>query len=115
MSDRGTTCTQRLLTETAIDFSGLGLDRQDEMETLSVQFYYTDEFAAVTSDPETNIQGLVDSANTVYSKSKVPLQMEAKCITRLSTVRESGDAVGTLTAFRNSKGKKERKEEPFQL
>ena len=71
---------------------------------LSVQFYYTDEFAGVTSDPEAYIEGLVDSANTVYSKSKVPLQMYARCITRLSGVKETSDAIETLTAFRNSQG-----------
>ena len=72
---------------------------------LSVQFYYTDEFADVTSDPDAYIQGLVDSANTVYEKSQVPLQMYARCITRLSGVRETDDAIETLTAFRNSQGK----------
>ena len=69
-----------------------------------MQFYYTDEFADVTSDPEAYIEGLVDSANTVYSKSKVPLQMYARCITRLSGVKETSDAIETLTAFRNSQG-----------
>ena len=72
---------------------------------LSVQFYYTDEFADVTSDPVAYIQGLVDSANTVYNKSKVPLQMYARCFTRLSSVKESNDAIDTLTKFRNSQGK----------
>ena len=71
---------------------------------LSVQFYYTDEFADVTSDPDAYIQGLVDSANTVYEKSQVALQMYARCITRLSGVRETDDAIETLTAFRNSQG-----------
>lgn len=82
------------------------LDRQEETQTLSVQFYYTDEFADVTSDPVAYIQGLVDSANTVYSKSNVPLQMYARCFTRLSSVKESDNAIDTLTAFRNSKCKK---------
>ena len=72
-----------------------------------MQFYYTDEFADVTSDPEAYIEGLVDSANTVYSKSKVPLQMYARCITRLSGVKETSDAIETLTAFRNSQGEYE--------
>ena len=70
-----------------------------------MQFYYTDEFADVTSDPVAYIQGLVDSANTVYNKSKVPLQMYARCFTRLSSVKESNDAIDTLTKFRNSQGK----------
>ena len=59
----------------------------------------------MTSDPVAYIQGLVDSANTVYNKSKVPLQMYARCFTRLSSVKESNDAIDTLTKFRNSQGK----------
>ena len=82
----------------------VSLDRQDDTQMLSVQFYYTDEFADVTSDPIAYIQGLVDSANTVYNKSKVPLQMYARCFTRLSGVKESDDAINTLTDFRNSQG-----------
>ncbi len=45
-------------------------DRQGNT-VINVQFYYTPEFAAATSDPAGYIAGLVTNANTGYANSGV--------------------------------------------
>jgi hypothetical protein len=46
------------------------LEKQSANTVLSVQFYYTPEFAAITSDITGYMDGLVSNANAGYSNSQ---------------------------------------------
>ena len=71
--------------------------------TLTVSFYYTDDFAAVTSDPEAEINQYVANANAGYANSELPIRLKAFCITELP-FEERSDVVGMVKEFAVSMG-----------
>lgn len=74
--------------------------------TLTVSFYYTDDFAAVTSDPEAEINQYVANANAGYANSDLPIRLEAFCIKEIP-FEERADAVGMVKEFAVSMGSHE--------
>lgn len=56
--------------------------------TDTVSFYYTDDFAAVTTDPEAEINQLVANANAGYMNSKLPIKLEVFCIKEIQFMEQ---------------------------
>ena len=71
--------------------------------TMTVSFYYTDDFAAVTSDPEAEINQYVANANAGYANSELPIRLEAFCIKEIP-FEEREDVVGMVKEFAVSMG-----------
>jgi hypothetical protein len=71
---------------------------------LTVHWYYTNELAAVTDNVQAEIELLTQNANTGYSNSGIPLELQIKCIELLPTFTETSDPNGMLYTFRSVKG-----------
>ena len=55
--------------------------------TISVMFYYTEDFAAVTSDIVTYIDHVLDIANQGYINSGLPIVVKRQCIEQVGLDR----------------------------
>ena len=71
--------------------------------TVTVSFYYTAAFAAVTSDPESEINQYVANANAGYANSDLPVRLEAFCIKEIP-FEERADVVAMVKEFGVSMG-----------
>ncbi len=75
---------------------------------MTVQFYYTPAFRAVTVDIAGYINQLVLSVNTGYANSQIPLTLQVYCMEEAVGFVETNDAGGMLAAFRDWKGNVQR-------
>ena len=69
---------------------------------VTVHWYYTNELAAVTDNVQAEIELSTQEANTGYSNSGIPLELQIKCIELLPTFTETSD--GMLQNFKYAKG-----------
>jgi hypothetical protein len=74
--------------------------------TITAMFYYTTQFADVTTDPRAYIEGMVNSANMAYNNSNINLRLEIFCVEEYKELKESNDAPGMLEAFTKARGEK---------
>ena len=74
--------------------------------TMTVMFYYTKEYAAVTTNPEADINQLVANANAGYVNSGLPIKLEAFCIKQIQ-LTERADVIGMVEEFAVSQGSHE--------
>ena len=77
--------------------------------TISVMFYYTVEFAAVTSDIVTYIDHVLDIANQGYINSGLPILVKRQCIEQVGLDQyycRLTFPVGTLTSPGNHCGRR---------
>ena len=73
--------------------------------TITVMWYYTKEFADITTDPALYMAGLINHANTAYQNSNLNQKLETMCIEQLPDSFVEADDVGQLfTNFFNVKG-----------
>ena len=73
-------------------------DRTTSPVELSVMWYYSPEFAAVTTSPEAYIAALIDSANAGYKNSNLNLRLKTFCIERLpDNFTESENTIKMVT------------------
>ena len=77
------------------------------MATISIIFYYTEAFEAVTPDPEAVIQHLLDCTNGALLLSRIPVFLKLHCILR-TDLREAPNSNDRLREFRESQGATER-------
>jgi hypothetical protein len=84
------------------------LEEQRTNTILSVHWYYTNELAALTDNVQAEIELFTQNANTGYSNSKIPLELQIKCIELLPTFTQTSDPYGMLNTFRTIKGADEK-------
>ena len=70
--------------------------------TYSVMFYYTPEFASVTTDIVGYIDQVLDETNQGYEQSGVPVRVTRFCV-EAATINDIQDTSDFLSAFRNMK------------
>jgi len=70
--------------------------------TYSVMFYYTPEFASVTTDIVGYIDQVLDETNQGYEQSGVPVRVTRFCV-EAATINDIEDTSDFLSAFRNMK------------
>ena len=71
--------------------------------TVSVIFYYTEEFEAITPDIKGHVEHLIANTNIIFLKSAIPLRLSIHCIIR-SKLREAPDSADRIKEFKNSQG-----------
>ena len=92
------------------------MERQSATTSITVMWYYTKEFEAITSDPALYMAGLVNHANTAYQNSNLNLKLTTMCMERLPDSFVEADDVGALfTNFVNAKGKTKRLFDNFPM
>jgi hypothetical protein len=80
------------------------LKEQRTNTIVSVHWYYTNELAAVTDNVQAEVELFTQTANTGYSNSMIPLELQIKCIELLPTFTETSDGNEMLTTFITVKG-----------
>ena len=71
--------------------------------TVSVIFYFTTEFQAVTPDIEGHIGGLIENTNVAFLRSEIPVQLAIHCIVK-SRVGEASESADRIREFKQSRG-----------
>ena len=71
--------------------------------TYSVMFYYTPEFASITTDIDGYIDQVLDETNQGYENSGIPVRVTRFCI-EAATINDIEDTSDFLAAFRVMKG-----------
>merc|ERR1711962_1260723 len=86
----------------------VAMDRQDTttVVTYSVMFWYTKEFADVTTDIPLFISQVIAETNQGYINSKVNVRVKTHCIKQVDFA-EQNDGTTMLTTFENSKPAKD--------
>ena len=72
--------------------------------TVSVIFYYTKQFEAVTPDIRGHIEGLVENTNIAFLRSRIPVRLAIHCLLQ-AQVGEAPDSTDRIKEFRQSQGK----------
>ena len=73
------------------------------MAVISIIFYYTEAFEAVTPDLTGHIQHLVDCANGAFLISRIPVFLKIHCMLR-TNVREAPNSSDRIREFKESQG-----------
>ena len=71
--------------------------------TYSVQFYYTPQFAAITSDIPGYIDQVIAETNQGYANSQIPVRVSRFCI-EAATIDDIADTSTFISTFANMKG-----------
>ena len=71
--------------------------------TVSVIFYFTKEFQAVTPDIEGHLGGLIEITNVAFLRSKIPVRLAIHCIVK-AQVGEAPESADRIREFKQSKG-----------
>ena len=71
--------------------------------TVSVIFYYTQEFEAITPDIKGHLEHLVENTNNIFLKSAIPLRLSIHCMLR-TKLREARDSADRIKEFKKSQG-----------
>ena len=72
--------------------------------TVSVIFYYTKEFEAITPDVKSHVEHLIANTNIIFLKSGIPLRLSSHCILR-TKLGETPDSAERIREFKESQGK----------
>ena len=71
--------------------------------TVSVIFYFTEEFEATTPDIEGHIEHLIANTNIIFLKSGIPLRLSVHCMVK-TKLREAPDSSDRIRKFKESQG-----------
>ena len=71
--------------------------------TVSIIFYYTQEFEATTPDIKGHVEHLVANTNIIFLKSRIPLRLSVHCMLR-TELREAPDSADRIREFKESWG-----------
>ena len=71
--------------------------------TVSVIFYFTEEFEKVTPDITGHVENVVANANIAFLKSEIPVKLSIKCMLK-TNLREAPDSTDRILEFRDSRG-----------
>ena len=70
---------------------------------VSVIFYYTQEFEAITPDIKGHLEHLIENTNTIFLKSRIPMRLSIHCMLR-TKLREAPDSNDRIREFKESQG-----------
>jgi hypothetical protein len=85
------------------------LEDQRANTIVTVHWYYTKELAAVTDNIQAEIDLFTQHANTGYSNSGIPLELQIKCIQLAPALTETNDTNYMQHNFRYTRGANETK------
>ena len=72
--------------------------------TVSVIFYFTQEFKAVTADVIGYSEGLIETTNIAFLRSRIPVRLATHCILQ-AEIGEAPDSTERIREFKQSRGK----------
>ena len=72
--------------------------------TVSVIFYFTQDFEAVTADVNGYVEGLIETTNIAFLRSRIPVQLAIHCIMQ-AEIGEAPDSTDRIREFKESQGK----------
>ena len=70
---------------------------------VSVIFYYTQEFEAVTPDIKGHLEHLIENTNIIFLKSGIPMRLSIHCMLR-TKLREAPDSNDRIREFKERQG-----------
>ena len=76
--------------------------------TISVIFYYTKEFEAVTPDIRGYVEGLVENTNIAFLRSGIPLRLAIHCLLQ-AQIGEAPESSDRIREFKQSRGEQNHK------
>ena len=76
--------------------------------TVSVIFYYTKEFEAVTPDIRGYVEGLVENTNIAFLRSGISLRLAIHCLLQ-AQIGEAPDSSDRIREFKKSRGEQNHK------
>ena len=71
--------------------------------SVSVIFYYTKEFEAITPDIKGHLEHLIENTNIIFLKSGIPMRLSIHCMLR-TKLREALDSADRIREFKESQG-----------
>ena len=71
--------------------------------TISVIFYFTKEFEAVTPDIEGHVEGLIENTNIAFLRSGIPVRLAIHCLLQ-AQIGEASESTDRIREFRQSQG-----------
>ena len=71
--------------------------------TVSIIFYYTQEFEAITPDIKGHLEHLIENTNSIFLKSRIPMRLSIHCMLR-TKLREAPDSADRIREFKESQG-----------
>ena len=72
--------------------------------TVSVIFYFTQDFKAVTADVNGYVEGLMENTNIAFLRSGIPVRLATHCILQ-AEIGEAPDSTDRIREFKQSQGK----------
>ena len=72
--------------------------------TVSVIFYFTQDFKAVTADVNGYVEGLIETTNIAFLRSRIPVRLAIHCIMQ-AEIGEAPDTTDRIREFKESQGK----------
>ena len=76
--------------------------------TVSVIFYFTKEFEAVTPDIIGYVEGLVENTNIAFLRSGIPVRLAIHCLLQ-AQIGEAPDSSDRIREFKQSRGEQNHK------
>ena len=76
--------------------------------TISVIFYYTKEFEAVTPDIKGHVDHLVEMTNIAFLRSGIPLRLAIHCLLQ-AQIGEAPESSDRIREFKQSRGEQNHK------
>ena len=71
--------------------------------TVSIIFYYTQEFEAITPDIKGHLEHMIENTNIIFLKSRIPMRLSIHCMLR-TKLREAPDSNDRIREFKESQG-----------
>ena len=71
--------------------------------SVSIIFYYTQEFEAVTPDIKGHLEHLIENTNIIFLKSGIPMRLSIHCMLK-TKLREAPDSADRIREFKESQG-----------
>ena len=76
--------------------------------TVSVIFYFTQEFKTVTADVNGYVEGLIETTNIAFLRSQIPVKLVTHCILQ-AEIGEAPDSTDRIREFKHSQGEQNHK------
>ena len=70
---------------------------------VSVIFYYTQEFEAITPDIKGHLEHMIENTNIIFLKSRIPMRLSIHCMLN-TKLREAPDSADRIREFKESQG-----------
>ena len=74
--------------------------------TVSVIFYFTQDFKDATADVSGYVEGLIETTNIAFLRSRIPVRLAIHCIMQ-AEIGEAPESTDRIREFKESQGKKD--------